>query len=84
MSILDTIDAAFDDALAKAAKPFRLDLTDEQIEEIRAADKLEPFIGKVMAAGAYREVNVYSAKSDARLLAQPGNTFKAIAFPLRA
>jgi hypothetical protein len=85
MMLSESIDAAFDTASSKAARPFRIELRPEEIDALRDAGLLgaTPENGPT-ASGTYRGVNIYPAARESVLLAQPGDDLHALRLPFEA
>ncbi|WP_158915857.1 hypothetical protein [Caulobacter sp. S45] len=84
MSLTDSIDAAMIAAVEQHARPFRLDLTELQIEALRAYGQLgEPVGPKTTSPGAYKAINIYPTFVASTLMAQLSTEFGALIFPIK-
>jgi hypothetical protein len=83
MSLIDSIDNALTAATAQQAEPFRLDLSEDEIELLKSAALLDDAVGpKTISPGAYKGVNVFPTTGKSMLLAQPKTALRALSFPL--
>jgi hypothetical protein len=78
-ALTDALDALFTAAEAKAAKPFRLELQQAEIESLEQDGALDPKPSEHDSAlGLYRGVKVYAATRDSELFAQPADELLAL------